>query len=241
MENRRLFIAFFLSALILIVWSTIFPPVPPAVQPSEQVATEAVEVADSETGSMKRLPATASREESDQDLIDYDRDLVEARVEALDVLEDESVQVVFSNRGAQMVSFRLKEHASAGGEALELVRDRGSDPYPFGLVVDGDKSHGLNSALFTSDRGRDDNGEEFIRFQHRSGRGSAEKIFRLTREGLVSVEITVQGSRGWSVILGPGLRNLSVEETENRFVQREVGYRRGKELETIGRTQKGSG
>ena len=33
MENRRLLLAVFLSALILIIWNSIFPPVPPPQRP----------------------------------------------------------------------------------------------------------------------------------------------------------------------------------------------------------------
>jgi len=241
-ENRRLFIAILLSASILIVWNSIFPPVPPVRSsdhaPSEVVSEDVADVNGGfQTESMGEDPEQALERELDQGLIDFGEGFVAAEAERLAVLENESVRLEFSNRGAQLVSFRLKGHASAGGDSLELVRQRGSDPYPFGLVVDGDKSHRLNSALFSADQGFDDEGLPFVRFRYRGQRGLAEKVFSLTRESLVSVQMTVSGGRGWSVILGPGLRNLSSQEAESRFNRRDVGYLRGSELATIGRAQ----
>ncbi len=189
----------------------------------------------------------AGPEEDESDapaLIEFQADTVAAEMEEFPVLENEKVRLEFTNRGAQLVSFRLKNHQSQEEEALELVRDRGLDPYPFALVTGGDKSHRLNKALFTWSRESDGAGVDFVssesesdsqtlHFRHRSERGAAEKVFSLSPEGLLTVEMTVLGSRDWRAILGPGLRNLTEEEAGNRFVQREVGYRRGETLETI--------
>lgn len=249
MENRRLFIAVFLSAMILIIWNSIFPPVPPSPIPPDasrdlssgdpQIRRQEDPAAASESGLAHSPYETTEAGEPSQrrpsleeeSLIDFEEDVVASEVESRSILESDVVRLEFSNRGAQLVSFRLKQHATSGGESLELVRDRGSDPYPFGLVVGGERSHRLNNALFVSEAKSDERGET-LRFRHRSSRGAAEKLFRLTPEGLVSVEITVLGE-DWSLLLGPGLRNLNEKELGDRLLQREVGYRRGESLETI--------
>ena len=252
MENRRLFLAVFLSALILIVWNSIFPPIPPPE--SSQGPIPVTSNGEAVDGSRNEERAASIAESGDpisegeavdeevsldQTLIQFDKELVAAELEEHPILENDRVRLEFSNRGAQLISFRLSQHAREEEELLELIRDRGSDPYPFSLVVNGEKSHRLNNALFVWER-EEDQESKVLRFKHRSGRGAAEKVFRLNEEGLVSVELTVLGSSGWSVVLGPGLRNLEADEVDNRFIQREVGYRRGDSLETISRTKQDS-
>ena len=246
MENRRLLLAVFLSALILIIWNSIFPPVPPTAPPPGPVSDQGLE---------ERGPADAPRPEGstaavatgtdsedeltepeEQNLIEFGETTV-AEIDERVVIENDKVRLEFTNRGAQLTSFRLLDYQAVEGEGLEMVRSRGSDPYPFALVVGGKSSHRLNNALFVWEREEDDNGDPVVRFQHRSGRGSAEKVFRLTQEGLIEVELTVLGDRDWSVVLGPGLRNLSEKEAGNSFIQRDVGYQRGDALETVDRTK----
>ncbi len=199
-------------------------------------------------------------------LIEFDQETVVAELEERLVLENEVVRLELSNRGAQLLSFQLKQYQADDGNLLELIRDRGTDPHPFALVAGGNKSHRLNKALFVWSRsgvaglgdavsgetgsdqtgsgetgsGQTDSGEQVISFRHRSDRGAGEKEFRLTSDGLLKVRMTILGDRDWSVIFGPGLRNLSEKEAGNRFVQREVGYWRGETIETIAPAKQGS-
>lgn len=239
MDNRRLFVAMLLSAMILIVWSILFPPprpeAPPVATTSDEFGgADPTERAD-QAMAEERVDGARSEEEEtssqDESVPAFDEEVVAAEQESLSVLENESVRLEFTNRGAQLTSFRLKEHLSSG-ESLELVRDRGTDPYPFGLVVGLEKSHRLNKALFVSEQIGDEEGQG-LRFHHQSSRGAAEKVFRFTPEGLLSVEIAVSGDRDWSLLLGPGLRNLTDRELNDRLLRREVGYRRGETQETI--------
>ena len=239
MENRRLLLAVFLSALILMVWYSIFPPPPPPARVAEtpDEVSSGEQVAPPRDGSEGGLVMPDDEQidpelEELESLIEFEADVVAAEMDEQPVLETDSVRLEFSNRGAQLLSFRLKSYEN-GGESLELIRSRGSDPYPFALVSGGNKSHRLNRALFVWDRETSDDGAEILRFRHRSERGAAEKEYRLTRDGLLEVKITVLRDRDWSFALGPGLRNLTEEEVSNRFIQREVGYRRGETLETI--------
>ncbi len=255
MENRRLLIAVFLSALVLMVWYSIFPPPPPPSRNVQSPDTSEERFAppqEGRAGSDSTAPddegvVIEPEEEGTETLIEFDQEIVVAEMEEHPVLENEVVRLEFSNRGAQLLSFRLKQYDAEDGESLELIRDRGTDPYPFALVAGGDKSHRLNKALFVWSReigsGETDLGEtgdQVISFSHRSDRGAGEKEYSLTPEGLLKVRITVLGNRDWSVILGPGLRNLSEKEVGNRFIQREVGYRRGETLETIAPAKQGA-
>ncbi len=244
MENRRLLLAVFLSALILIIWNSVFPPVPP-VEPPPAVPIDSGNDLPGNQAPESQTPgeATAAEdpsvaegtalEEEPQSLLEFETETVAAEAEELPVLENETVRLQFSSRGAQLISVLLKDYEGADGEPLEMVRDRGSDPHPFALVVVGEKSHRLNNALFVWEQEEDENGDRTLHFRHKSDRGAAEKVFRLNPQGFVSVQITVERDRQWSVMLGPGLRNLTDSESGNRFIQQAVGYKRGDELSTI--------
>ncbi len=247
MENRRLFTAVFLSALILVVWNYVFPPIPPTSAPADVVeldsrdSTSRSVLADEGSSAVGADYGGDGLEEEEfpeaESILEFDEEAVIAEREEYPVLENASVRIEFSSRGAQLTSFLLKEDLAVGGESLELIRDRGSDPYPFSLVVNGTKSHRLNSALFRweqeSEQGDRDIEGSVLRFRHRSERGAAEKVFRLLPDGLLKVEMTVLGQRDWSVVVGPGLRNLNEKELNSRFIERNVGYFRGGDLETI--------
>lgn len=254
METRRLLLAVFLSLLIVFLWNSIFaPPVPippPAETPAEETAPggpspespeapppgaeAAGEGTPSPSSPTPPAPGGGALEEapSAEPILDFGAETVVAEVEERVAIETERVRVEISNRGGQLTSFLLKEHRTPEGELLELVRDRGADPYPFALVADGNKSHRLNRGLFTWERERTEEGEA-LRLRHRSDRGTAEKVFRMTPEGFLDVEVTVAGERNWGVMLGPGIRNLEDEDTSERFLQRAVGYQRGEEVEVL--------
>ncbi len=247
MENRRLLLAVFLSALVLMVWYSIFPPpqpseIPesPATDPSGEQIAPTQEASGSMSPDDQTPPAplrgdegaVETQEPESDPLIEFDQETVVAELPERPVLENEYVRLEFSNQGAQLLSFRLKQYRADDSESLELIRERGSDPHPFALVAGGNKSHRLNKALFAWSR-EDTDGEQILRFRHRSERGAAEKEYRLSTDGLLKVSVTILRDRDWSLILGPGLRNLSESEAGSRFVQREVGYRRGESLATI--------
>ena len=154
METRRLVLAMLLSAMILIVWNSFFPPVPPPSQPAdrgpvdESVGEDRIsedrdaedpaapqreaEGSDSASGEPDAIGSLPELEEQTE--IDFGEEAVAEMEETL-VLENDRVRLELSNRGAQLVSARLKDYQAEEGETLEMVRDRGSDPYPFALVV----------------------------------------------------------------------------------------------------------
>ncbi len=241
MENRRLLLAALLSAVVLILWQQVMAPPPPPPGDME-LSPEAPGLPfdpGSGGGESPRVSegglGTAAAEGVVQEapsLIDFQADVVAATMEETVVLETAKVRAELTNRGAQLVSYTLLDHLNPDGEPLELVRPRGLDPYPFALVVGGDRSHRLNSALFEVVR-ENSGASPRLRFRHRSERGAAEKVFQFTEEGLLAVEITVEGSLDWSVLVGPGVRKLEEGEAQNRWVARQASYRRGTESETL--------
>ena len=246
MENRRLLIAFFLSALVLIVWNhyllTTQPPpesldevtVTDSEPPEGEVQGESPTGGSPPSGLIETSDASGALPEAESvSLIDFGADLVEAPSESTIVLDSAAARATFTNRGAQLLSLRIKDQLNAAGEPLELVRPRGRDPYPFALVVGGTRSHTLNRALFDWQEGTED-GLPTLRFRHKSDLGAAEKIFRWTEEGLLAVEITVEGETSdWGFIIGPGVRRFEEGEKSSRLMARQASWRRGAESDTI--------
>lgn len=248
MENQRLLFAAFLSALVLIVWSSYFAPPPvqsPAPDPaavetiSENDPRQAAEAASADSTSVEPAAAmqAAGEPETGEGAVEQAApqsiEEIAAAAESTWILESEKLRAEFTNRGAQLVSFQIKS-TREGEEDLELVRRRGSDPNPFALVLEGARSHPLNKALFEVEETRTDDGLPELRFRHRSSLGDAEKIFRWTSEGLLGADLTVKNSDDWGVLLGPGIRNLDDDEdADSRWIQRMASYRRGEDIETV--------
>lgn len=170
-------------------------------------------------------------------LIDFQSDVVVAEGEETFVLANWRARAEFTNLGAQLVSFKLLSDLNKAGEPTEMVRPRGVDPHPFALL-DGDLSHRLNKALWVVTEEEDADGHPSLRFRHRSERGSAEKVFSWTAEDLLKVEVTVEGTPRWGLLMGPGVRAL--DEGEEMKVSamsgipgRKLVYRENDDMETI--------
>ena len=253
MENRRLLIAAFLSAFVLIVWNYIFPPVPVS-GPEGDAPQEIVDRGDvdSDDGAQDGFPGgledpgtsteQSSASKGDDSTTDPSAiDAVEAPVlEPLEasfeesvVLENELIRAEFTNRGAQLISLRLKSDLNSAGGQIEMIRRRGQDPYPYALVRDGAKNHRLNKVLFQAEQGQTSDRQPSVTFRYRGDEGEAEKFFSLADDGLLEASLKLKEKGGWGIILGPGVRNPSDKEKSGRFVERGVGYHRGSDIELL--------
>lgn len=127
----------------------------------------------------------------------------------------------FSNRGAELVSFKLKGYKNHDGTPVELVkaRDPQRSDYPFALEsADPRVGPRLNTALFALDDHREGNAR-VLTYRYAAADGvSATKTFRLTDEFLFSWNVKVTPGRDVRVAIGPGIRTLEKEESDSRFV-----------------------
>jgi YidC/Oxa1 family membrane protein insertase len=227
-DNRRLLIAASLSMALVIVWMILFPPKPPvkplpapvgqetpaaqtpgspAPQPSAAgppAATAPVAPTASAAAAAPAVPVAAAQEETV-------------------VLQAGESRAVLTNRGAQLVSFEVPDKAGRQSK-LDLVRKRLEGPYPYGLTDPARAPHPLNKALFAVEKGSD--GRSAV-FRFSGPEGTAEKSFGFDEHGLLRVGVKVTGPKGWGVILGPGLRNLSKEELKSGFEKRSAVYKAG--------------
>jgi YidC/Oxa1 family membrane protein insertase len=228
LDTRRLLLAAVLSLAVMLAWGYFFPP--PEIPERQPVPETQEEPRPQPMQPLATVPDEAATVEEAEEPPDSEvsaaQEPLYATNEERSVVEGGDFRAELSNRGAQLISFQLLDHQSGDGGPVDLVRERATPPYPFGLVdlVQGAPS-ALNDALFEVERGRSAIGEDEITYRYRGPLGEAEKRFVFRASGLIEVEITGPGEGTWAVTLGPGIRNPTAAEVKNRFARRSAIYR----------------
>jgi YidC/Oxa1 family membrane protein insertase len=215
--EKRFIAAFALSILILLGWSLIskrlFPPPPPvAVEKPVDTASPSPSPGPPNPAApgaaALAAPAVAGAA------------AVTAAAEQEFHLETGLAEIVLTNKGGRVRSFRLKQFETAG-RAVDFVSAtaRREDLLPLSLVFD-DRAilPGINEALFDVTRTEDGSGATRVSFHWSDGAGSeVKKAFEFRKgEPIVDVEVTAI-DRGRAVTprltWGPG---LEVEDPKHR-------------------------
>jgi YidC/Oxa1 family membrane protein insertase len=214
--EKRLVAAFALSVLILVGWSLIskrfFPPPPTPIPTSAPAAAPAPPEA---APDIAPTPAQAPDAGAVGGVV-----AVAATSEQEIRLETSLADIVLTNKGGRVLSWKLKQFESAG-RAVDFVTSeaRRDDLLPLALVFE-DRAilPGINAALFVASRTEDAPGRTRVDFHWSDSAGSAvDKSFVFhTGEPLVDVEIKVV-DRGRTVTSrlswGPG---FEVEDPKHR-------------------------
>lgn len=189
-----------------------------AAQATPPAATESVEGAESGTVT-QAAPAEANPSEPP----------IVGDSESKIALENDRMRAVFSSKGAQLLSLELKHHRDGDKGVVNLVHARGAGPYPFALVgTDGSVSP-LDDALFVAEQ----SGPEAVDFRYRGPAGTASKHFSLDKNGLLHFSVTAETGSKWAVLIGPGLRDLPLDELNNRFTRRQAVWLAGDKVQTV--------
>ena len=126
----------------------------------------------------------------------------------------------FSNRGAELVSFQLKNYKAKDGSPLELVKGREwtRGDFPFAIQTrDANTNRSLNTSLWVLT----DHTEKKMRvLEYRYARGgvSATKTFRLNGEYPFDFSVNVAPAIPYRIEIGPGIRTLAPEERDSQFI-----------------------
>ena len=153
-----------LSAVVMGLYIYLAPRPEPPPQPTQDTPEETIaEPAEAGGQAEPEQPrATAAEEADDAD--------VEAQTEQTVVIENENYRVEFTNRGAVVTSWQLKQYNDALGNPLDLVHAGGAERYgmPFGLLrPGGDPIEGADEALFAVNPGRSvRNAPETLTFEY---------------------------------------------------------------------------
>jgi YidC/Oxa1 family membrane protein insertase len=215
--EKRVFLAIFLSFVVLVVYQAIFPPVPLPTDAPEADAPVPTAAAPAAPASPEGVVGAEPVEElAPAQTTPAAKPIVGDSQPREVVVETDTVRAVFSNVGATLQSWKLK-HYLDDGEPLELVpRDvPDSLPRPFTLSTDDPAiSRLLATALFTpSSEGLSLGASSgTLSFEYRDASGlTARKAFYFRPEGrpyVLKVEAAVDiggTSRPVTIAWGPGL------------------------------------
>jgi len=210
--EKRLLLAFVLSAAILLAWSVIFPPpvrqpvTTPAAVPTEAVPTGELTTpggaVETSTAATEEIPAALPTDE-----------VIVSTTEQEITLGNEQIAVVLTNRGAAMSSYRLLGYDADDGQPLDLVQTvpMPEAALPLQLIA----AHGIDEALYAAEETADG-----VVFRWSDGRGNAvTKRISLSAPGYgLDVEIETSGNMvGVPMSLGTGMRDLGESERNSRL------------------------
>ncbi len=209
--EKRLLLAFVLSAAILLAWSIIFPPPqrpePPAIEPGveqQPLADEVVETPE---------PTESAPTEPVDDSPAADQPATEATIEEIVQLSNSLLEVELTNRGASVVSYRLLAYDGDAGQPLDLVQTvpLPEAARPLQLITDS----GPDDALYAIERH-----DGSVVFSWSDGLGnSVVKSVSLSKEGY-GLEVAIETSGALAaarVSVGTGMRDLDVVEQNSRL------------------------
>src|SRR5687767_3169442 len=245
MEERRLLLAVALSLLVLTAYQLLYPPPPPspvAARPSPPAAATALPAPPATP--LPSAPGPAAPPAAS--VVTPVADDKERRVE----MEAPGLALVFTNKGARLLSWQLLEFKDRRGRPEEMVRMVPEGPRPLDLET-GDPvlDARLRSALFRPSAERvvaTAGGDAVVRFDYAAGDLEASKALTVrATDGLVAVQASVRRAGAEvpvRLIWGPGLGMPTPEEMEVQGYQPPQAVYEGPEgVERVPADEIGSG
>ncbi len=211
--ERRVLIALLLSFVVLYGYQQLYPSKPPAKAPTTATASPA---ANGSNGATAGSPGAADTAVAAAPALVGDssaRDIT---------IDTPHVSAVFTNRGARLKSWALKDYRDNNGDPLELVDASFGDaqPLPFSLSVpDAATTTALNTALWAVKQNRDSANEQIV-FEYKTEAGlSAVKEFNLN-PGTFTVRLKTTVTQNGqpvpaTVLWGPGLGDSDSQNTRS--------------------------
>lgn len=221
--EKKLLLAIVLSFVVLFVWQAVFvKKIPPPEQALENFREQVQQPA------QKILPEQKSSPPSEETPAPVDFEATAETKELQIVIETSLFKAVWSNKGAVLKSWRLKEHLDEEGEPLELIPGRSAalDRFPFIISTDDpDFDNLINNAFFSvssSELRLHDGQKGEIRFEYSQEDGTkVEKVFTFT-DGNYIFDMHINAwKNGMRVdprlIWGPGLGNPTIASQASRL------------------------
>src|ERR1041385_866101 len=210
--EKRIFIAVILSFAILYGYSLIAPkffPQPAAKKPPV-TATSTTGTAATSTTTTTTVPPVPPPVATQPTIAAPVVANIGATVEQNTRIDTPDFIAVFSNRGAELISFQLKHYRTKSGAACELVKGRAANriDYPFAIVAQSKQvADRLNGALWQVTESHD-GPTTVIDYKYANNGVSASKTFRVGPEYLFHFAIAVNPPLPYRVEIGPGIRTL---------------------------------
>jgi YidC/Oxa1 family membrane protein insertase len=192
--EARLLIAFLLMGVVLLVSQYFIKPAPgPTAKPADTKSAPANPAAATDTGAAK-APIPSPKEA--QAAASAQQGAIQAYNEQTYPIDTDLFHVEFSNRGATVRSWILKDYKDHDGKPLELVYQRGLTrvPPPFALAFKGTApSTDPNTALFKEESS---DGGNTLSFEFSDGRVLTKKTFHFEPKSYlvqITTEVTQNG------------------------------------------------
>lgn len=221
--EKRIFIAVLLSFAILYLYGVIAPkmfpnlvPKKPPVTATATTGTTASSTTTSATTSAAPAPVAAQPAASIAAPVVSN---VSATSQQLTRVETPDFIAVFSNRGAEMISFQLKRYRAKSGGNVELVKARPAErtDFPFSIVAANRAvADQLNGALWAVDESHD-GPNTVIEYRYGGNGVSATKTFRVGPEYAFHFAMAMNPAAPYRIQIGPGIRTLDAEEGQSQL------------------------
>jgi YidC/Oxa1 family membrane protein insertase len=188
----RLLIALVLVGMVLLVSQYFIKPAPAPTATKEGAAKSAQPVTPAAVEKPEAVIPSTAKQKAAETL-----NAVQAAGEETLAVDTDVYHVVFSNRGAVVLGWILKDYKDHAGRPLELVYQPAKDrvQYPFSIEVKGQTlATDPNKSLFKTTRSGD--GLE-VSFEFSDGRALTKKTFRFAQKSYlvgVTSEITQNGT-----------------------------------------------
>ena len=177
--EKRLLIAFALMGLVLFLTQYFYP------QASQQSSLKPVKDASQKQAS-EPPPAPAPKAVDATTPAQPPAGQIAAAKSEQYTIDTDVYKIVFSNHGAVVRSWQLKQYRDGTGNLLELVNTAAATKthYPFSLIFDNQtQSTDLNQALYVARPTSDGLG---IDFEYSNGRTTGRKTFRFLKDSYLS-------------------------------------------------------
>ena len=222
MEERRLLLAVALSLLVLTAYQLLFPqaPAPPRAAAPPTLVAGPGEPSRAGPEPARAEPTPAAETPAETAAL---ADAEERRVE----VETDDLSVAFTNRGARLLSWRLRHYPDSRGRPEDMVQTVPEQVRPLDIETgDPGLDARLREALFVPSATRlevEPGSEATLEFVFAGAGVEARKVLRFQRTGyLVSVSVSVRRGGATAparILWGPGLGNASAEERDVRGYQ----------------------
>lgn len=227
--EKRIFLAILISIALLWGWAAIAPQLFPELakkpEPAATATTGSTPTTTTATATAPAATTTASGATPAPvpgvSAAPAPQPIAASNVQ-FPTVETDQFKAVFSNRGAQLVSFELKNYDRKGSdEPIDLVkaREAGRTDFPFSIVTgDAAVSRQLNAALYAVTE-RTEKGARVIEFRYADGGRSVVKTFRFGGQPyLFDFNVQVTPPLPYRLQVGPGIRTLGAEEADSQVI-----------------------
>jgi len=216
--EKRIFVAIVVSIAFLWIWAAIAPRFfPELAKPKPAPVTATAKTATATPAASATATAAASAP-----AVTTPRVITPVSATSLSIVTVREPDLVaqFSNRGAQLVSYRLLKYKDKNGQPVDLVKARpaGRTDYPFAIETQNRAlSDRLDAALWTV-ADRVDRGVHIIEFHYAADGVDATKTFRIRPEYQFDFSVSLTPPQPYRVEIGPGIRTLAPEERDSRII-----------------------